>query len=383
MCFDLRQEFRPWDDADKDVFILGAGFSIAAYNDFPSTDRLGTMALGKVRKRNRLGFDLDLLPEEFTNSQFELWLAQLAEDQPYLSLSENLRNRALFVEVTYAIREVILEAEENARGNLKNWLSPFLRLCGYRGSQIITLNYDSLVDSVTKAGPATRTQITGSGSTRSNVWKLHGSISKWWAPNDPTGATIQEVPIRDSEDRPIIPRGLEPFIIPPISGKAAFYRNPKVRELWTEAYDALLRADRVLIVGYSFPAADISMASLLQSSLGRRTIGKQPEVEVINLDPVSVESQLDRVGVSHTVTFDGESSVANFVDSYITEASKYVIRKLREDLKEQHFETGQVSVKAEIAGVQVAMTLSMLNGMQVRDRSFSNWVNIQIQRLGS
>ena len=68
MSFNVRQEFRPWDDADQDVFILGAGFSIAANKAFPSTDQLGTMALGKVRERNRLGLDVDLLPKQVKNS---------------------------------------------------------------------------------------------------------------------------------------------------------------------------------------------------------------------------------------------------------------------------------------------------------------------------
>ena len=71
MSFNVRQEFRPWDDADQDVFILGAGFSIAANKTFPGTDQLGTMALGKVRESNHLNLNLDLLPEEFRNSQFE------------------------------------------------------------------------------------------------------------------------------------------------------------------------------------------------------------------------------------------------------------------------------------------------------------------------
>lgn len=168
MSFNVRHEFRPWDGTEQDVFILGAGFSIAANKDFPCTDQLGTKALRKVRERNRFGLDLDQLPEQFMNSQFEPWLAQIAEDQPCLSTSENLRNRALFVELTHAIREVVLEAEDNAHSYLHNWLSRFLSLCRYRRSQIITLNYDTLVDSVTV------NYVDRHDSVQLDVLKLHG-----------------------------------------------------------------------------------------------------------------------------------------------------------------------------------------------------------------
>ena len=341
MAFSLGYEFRPWDDAEQDVFILGAGFSIAAHEAFPCTDQLGTAALRKVRERNRLGLELDRLPENFKNSQFEIWLAQIAEDQPYLSTSENLRNRAIFLELTYAIREIILEAEMTARGNLPKWLSQFRDMCRYRHSQVLTLNYDTLVDSI--AGK----YETRYGSIQLDVLKLHGSISKWWVSTDPTGGTIRETP-SDPDGRLITPRGLEPFIIPPISVKSEFYRNPKVRELWTAAHDALAAADRVLIIGYSFPSADTSMAGLLQSSLSRKTTKKVVDVEVIDLDPEPVGSQLDRIGIPHTVRFSGNSSVVDLVDSYITEAANHVINKLREKLKEQHFVAGQISVQPEI-----------------------------------
>lgn len=341
MAFNLETDFRPWENAEQDVFILGAGFSIAAHEAYPSTDQLGTKALRKVRERNRLGLNLDRLPENFKNSQFEIWLAQISEDQPYLSTSENLRNRAIFLELTYAIREVILEAENNTKRVLPEWLSQFRDICRYRHSQILTLNYDTLVDAT-----AGNYEISY-GSIQLDVLKLHGSISKWWVSTDPTGGTIQEIPLTDPDGRLITPRGLEPFIIPPISVKSEFYRNPKVRELWTAAYDALVGADRVLIIGYSFPSADSSIAGLIQNSLSRKMPRKEVDVEVIDLEPKFVGSQLDRIGIPHAVLFSGNSAVENFVDSYIEEAANYVFNKIREKLTEQHFSAGQIFVQAE------------------------------------
>jgi hypothetical protein len=90
------------------------------------------------------------------------------------------------------------------------------------------------------------------------------------------------------------------------------------------------------------------MAGLLQSSLNRKITDKQVDVRVINLEPETVVSQLNRIGIPHTVSFAGENSVPDFVGSYITEASKYAIKKLQGHLKEQHIEIGQISVQQEI-----------------------------------
>lgn len=78
-----------WDEEAPDVFILGAGFSIAADLSFPDTDTLGARALDKIRQANRLGIDLSILPEQFKHGLFEAWLAQIAEDRPSFSRGKN------------------------------------------------------------------------------------------------------------------------------------------------------------------------------------------------------------------------------------------------------------------------------------------------------
>ncbi len=78
-----------WDEEAPDVFILGAGISIAADLSFPDTDTLGTRALDKIHHANRLGIDLSILPEQFRHGLFGVWLAQIAEDQPSFSRGKN------------------------------------------------------------------------------------------------------------------------------------------------------------------------------------------------------------------------------------------------------------------------------------------------------
>ncbi|KJF15487.1 MULTISPECIES: hypothetical protein [Acidithrix] len=53
-----------WDEEAPDVFILGAGISLAVDLSFPDTDTLGTRALDKISQANRLGIDLSIRPEQ-------------------------------------------------------------------------------------------------------------------------------------------------------------------------------------------------------------------------------------------------------------------------------------------------------------------------------
>jgi hypothetical protein len=58
--------------------------------------------------------------------------------------------------------------------------------------------------------------------------------------------------------------GRERFIIPPLSTKGSYYRNPLTRELWQQAHRTLSRATRISLVGYSMPPADLVMANMLR-----------------------------------------------------------------------------------------------------------------------
>lgn len=73
------------------AFVLGAGFSRTVSNHMPLTDELGEAC------RDVLPPDTPKPPRELTSGFFELWLSQLAEEQPYLNTQQNLRNQATFI----------------------------------------------------------------------------------------------------------------------------------------------------------------------------------------------------------------------------------------------------------------------------------------------
>jgi hypothetical protein len=60
---------------------------------------------------------------------------------------------------------------------------------------------------------------------------------------------------------------VEPVLITPTQLKD--YRNPHVRKVWMLAEQALRRAERVIIVGYSLPDDDLDVIYLLQRGLGQ------------------------------------------------------------------------------------------------------------------
>lgn len=150
----------------------------------------------------------------FSGSTFEAWLSRIAEDQPYLSPSENLANRKLFIDLAGAIYEVLGEHERQAAKNLPEWLFDLLSVWHARKATVITFNYDTLIEgAVTQhlgaAGsvfpavtpgdvlggfPALPPQITppaGSGTPTFQLLKLHGSLLWYWVPGDTTGMTVQ------------------------------------------------------------------------------------------------------------------------------------------------------------------------------------------------
>lgn len=58
------------------------------------------------------------------------------------------------------------------------------------------------------------------------------------------------------------------FIVPPTWNKS----DPQIRRLWYEAYKELINAKRIIIIGYSFPETDIYVKSLLALALNENKI---------------------------------------------------------------------------------------------------------------
>ena len=144
--------------------------------------------------------------------------------------------------------------------------------------------------------------------------KLHGSLSWFWSPDDATGATLQRwfIPGRfgapaaedEAERRRMLP-GREQFIVPPAAVKSAYFRNLITRELWSQAFDALRSADRIIMVGYSLPVGDLTLTGMI----GDATLNRDVVFEVVNPDPDPVCDRLQRMGVREQQIGDIDSGL--------------------------------------------------------------------------
>ncbi|KRE58127.1 hypothetical protein ASG70_18440 [Phycicoccus sp. Soil748] len=325
------------------MLILGAGFSRAISDHMPMTGELGDEAIDRLRSRGVP----DLPSRTFSGPQLEAWLSRLAEPQPDLSAARNLANQSLFLLVSEALRDVIVERQTTVHaGNVPWWLRRMLGSMHYSRSNVVTFNYDTLVETAISAlglwddeakrvypselicdMPPTRRRPSGGmsfGIERADTFrymKLHGSVDTFWIPGDTTGASIGrwELPgawgapriAAEEERRQVLP-GTEAYIVPPAAAKSAFYANPLARELWRTSAEAIGNAKHVAVVGYSIPMTDLVTSGMLADALEGTTC----EVTVVNCQPGPVVSRLVELGVqsSRIHQVGGADSVQCFAE---------------------------------------------------------------------
>lgn len=356
-----------WADPGTEVFVLGAGFSIAASSTlsdaerFPDTAGLGRRAVDALKPKARTEVAEAGWPGQgIDGMRFEAWLAGLAEDQPYLSTEGNLRRQALYTEVVRAMRPVLVECEERVAADPPAWLLDLVSVWHVRQAQVLTFNYDTLVercldhlelsdadeertigagDVLDGIPPAANDswRPTGAGAATFRLVKLHGSTSWFWVPGDLTGTTVLRLDpttgagegdpdVQAERSRLLL--GRDPFIVPPVTTKAPLYANPVTKELWNRARHALRESSRVTLVGYSFPPVDTTAAGLIADTLAGRS---NVSVEVVDLKAADVARELQRAGIAvpESACHPGLHAVERFVAGYVQAAARHVVDHLR------------------------------------------------------
>jgi hypothetical protein len=74
-----------------------------------------------------------------------------------------------------------------------------------------------------------------------------------------------------------------PLIIPPVKHKEYDSFGDLFHDLWTEARDRLVSADKIYIIGYSFPITDLRSDKLFTSAFKKRK--DYPEIIILNPNP--------------------------------------------------------------------------------------------------
>ena len=176
------------------------------------------------------------------------------------------------------------------------------------GDAILTLNYDTLLDSaLVNAGwnPGKGYGLIGGDSklgwTRArpvpsprladvSLFKLHGSLN-WYVRGTfgklarvfeakPTRVLISERP-RTNEFGSLVRQ-----IVPPIYGK--FFAHKHWRVLWSAAHDAVVEAEALVIIGCSLVDTDFHLSGMLSHAVKKRKSSQNPFELVAAVDRTKV-----------------------------------------------------------------------------------------------
>lgn len=366
--------------------ILGAGFSKAVHKGYPVLGELAKLVLPHLNDaaaptvipmieelRQQVSAELGANQEKsgLASTNFETWLSRLGVDQPHLSLTENLARRALFASAANAIRTVLIEAEQASEvdacsRSTRDWLPELLWLLHVRGSTLITMNYDTIIERTatsvlwplridagdlvppgmllasdlfgelppTVPSPRATFRVLNSNEeiprplpVTFRLIKLHGSLDWFAARGDLTGATLMRWEPHDTQRRSS-PSGREPFIVPPDANKSAYFDNPPMRQMWADARAALGSAAEVTLVGYSLPVTDTTFSGLLADTL----VHNQALVRVVDRRPDPVVERLRTLGVTpgRITKVDGDEATKTWTKEAVDRQAYRAAKKLAE-----------------------------------------------------
>lgn len=336
----------------------------------PDTDSLGRRVLDiqrsihesppRTHSDNCDGISSDspvLVEGSWPAASFEVWLSRLAEPQPYLHGPQNSERQALYDKlVPLIVQEIDSLAAWVMRSDPPDWLMSLVQQWMADGTPVVTLNYDTFVEATVDALLVNRREnraakavafqlkphllrldypesaLGGSNMpmptspfynpTEMSLYKLHGSTRWFW--DDFTRSTDSMVGIgqwsgwylnQGAVD--ISVPGKVPVIVPPTTTKSAFFTNWIIRELWRGAYHSLRRADRIFVLGYSLPQADLVVQYLLTESLAV----KRPELWLVNRSSAT-PLNYGHLGITLNTEFcDADSPIPRFVEWYLADHS--------------------------------------------------------------
>lgn len=314
------------------VFILGAGFSKAINSVMPVLSELSDGVVSNLHSRGvEIGDNLEAIAD------VERWLTLLADPVPWLSQAEQIRNVALFTDVSQAIYEVLNAMQTRASVERPpDWLPPLVSYWNRTRETVITFNYDCLVElaflsTVSRSGmyrasdlygipisPAAQ-RVGGAPRQRQQAFKLlklHGSLSWWYSgadaeQSDPIywtgwrgrfGEVMQPLWPEFGDEDLVVDK--LPMLVPPAVTKTPFYKNRLLAAQWVQAAEALRDAEELVLMGYSVPVTDLTVTSLIVTQFKGTTIVP------VNPDPAVIKRANELGNRSHP-----PSVIDDFIDS--------------------------------------------------------------------
>jgi hypothetical protein len=330
---------------DRDVFLLGAGFARAISSAMPLLQDLASRIIDALGNPTPIPAEVrTMMTENFAHA-----LSYLEQAKPWVTEADNLRHRALFLDISNAIArsldETVTEAVRNVGSHPPTWLPQLIQHWHTHQSTVATLNYDTLIENLAVRVPLAGKEriltadiyplvLTDAGvrsggppPERRNdsfrLLKLHGSTNWYYsgrtaAHGEPIyfvpplgGGKVRERERHEHEQRLRAVADKYPFLVPPIYDKSPLLTHETIRALWFRAGDALKHAQRVVCMGYSLPESDLTMMHFL-----RTTCGSKARIDVVNQSTIATTNfeRLFRgmdVRVEQCAT--GENCIADYV----------------------------------------------------------------------
>lgn len=298
----------------NDVFFLGSGFSKAIDNNYPVLSELSQEIHNNLNtEKESVGMHYrNEIPKQYKDN-IETLLTFLSSKLPYKTAVQNLADEALYMDIANQISIYF----ENKDINLDNNDSIY-KLGQYivkNDITSITLNYDTILEKViinylskhtgnsgqvvqmnnhyekfynipitnlrNRAGDSHFiTDMNGKGPQFPKILKLHGSINWLYTGNSFNEPIYCKDFTYDDNEFEYLKVGLNAMIVPPVLDKSRAYNHIILESLWKQAFDKLINAENIYIIGFSFPPTDLSVRYLFQSALSNNY--KHPNIFVIN-----------------------------------------------------------------------------------------------------
>ncbi len=292
----------------KEVFILGAGFSKWFSPAMPLLKELIPLlsknTINDIKKKQVLKIIIE------KEKNVEKLLSYLSIDYPWKTKDEVYSDKSLYIRIVKEISEGLLKIQSQQLFDIKPEDNKY-KLFSYwykNRSKILTFNYDNILELtftkmytyydwyyfydipikslIDRSEPKIfHGTISGTPTIEPKfptILKLHGSIN-WLFQGDFVDQNSDTVyhynPRLKLPSIEINKKGLTEYIIPPLLEKNNYINHYLIKCIWQSSKKEINDADKIIIIGYSFPPSDIYMDLFFKSA-----INKMQEIVIVNVD---------------------------------------------------------------------------------------------------
>lgn len=258
-------------------------------------------------------------------SKYRQLLSEMAVTEEFLESGFTAETRTTSMSLELQRQKVLLELsswfhhiQESACRTPPVWLTKIVKRMKYEKAQIISFNWDLVLDERLFGGRLCRSSYgVGDDETGPRLIKPHGSLN-WFEYN--TGKNIKDskkIPLLKTNKDQVYAftrfrapsssrRTYMPTIIPPVYTKN--FRAPLFGRLWGQSLSVLCNATHVIFLGYSLPVADFHARFMLRNGFYNQENGgpqksrselnpkKRARVTIVDPDEIAAKRIEDTVG---------------------------------------------------------------------------------------